>query len=105
MSTLHIRFGIIFPRNVKLRICRRNQPIVLDIRRYPDNRPPRALAVERGKSQLPAKGVFLRKHFVRQRFTENYRILGRRAIFVSDFVFEDAATTESREIIWRYHTP
>src|SRR5215469_1769971 len=105
MSTLHIRFGIIFPRDVKLRICRRNQPIVLDIRRYPDNRPPRPLPVERGKSQLPTKRVFLRKHFVRQRFTENYRILGRRPIFVSESAPADDTNPESREIIWRYHTP
>src|SRR6516162_643566 len=105
MSTLHKRFGIIFPRNVKLRICRRNQPIVLDIRRYADNRPPRTLPVERGKSQLPTKRVFLRKHFVRQRFTENYRILGRRPIFIRKSAPADDANPESREIIWRYHAP
>src|SRR5215469_4045437 len=105
MSTPHKRFGIVFPRNVKLRICRRNQPIVLDIRRNPDNRPPRPLPVERGKSQLPTKRVFLREHFVRQRFTENYRILGRRPIFVSKSAPADDANPESREIIWRYHAP
>src|SRR5215469_4869435 len=105
MSAPHVSFGIVLPRYVKLRIRRRDQPVVFNIRGYSDNRPPWPLRAEREKSQLFSNGLFLRKHFVRQRFTQNYRILGRRSILVHKSAPAQDANPQRRKIIRRHHAP
>src|SRR5215469_2537469 len=105
MSAPRVRFGIVLPRYVNLRIRWRDQPVVFNISGYSDNRPPRPLRAQREKPQLFSNGLLLRKHFARQRFTQNYRILGRRSILVRKSAPAHDANPQRREIIWRYHAP
>src|SRR3974377_2434460 len=105
MSVPHVRLGVILPRYVKLRIRRRDQPVVFNIRGYSDNRPPRSLRAEREKPQLFSNRFFLRKHFVRQRFIQKHCILGRRSIRVGKSAPAHHANPQRWKIIWRHHAP